>query len=61
VPKEKKSQEITKEINEHIDTSVIKSINNVNEENEVHGRKAKVSTKCNGIFVLIRNVIILYL
>lgn len=43
VPKDKKSQEITKETNEHIDTSVIKSINNVNEKNEVHDRKAKVS------------------
>lgn len=51
VPKDKRSQEITKETNERIDTSVIKSINNVNEENEVHGRKAKVSIKCDGIYL----------
>lgn len=45
VPKDKRSREITEEMNERVDASVIKSINNVNEEDEGHGRKAKVSMR----------------
>ncbi|XP_077273004.1 javelin isoform X1 [Temnothorax americanus] len=44
VPKDKRPQEIAKEANERIDASVIKSISNANEEDEVHGRKAKEAT-----------------
>lgn len=63
VPKDKRSQEITKEASERIDASVIKSINNVNEEDEVRERKVKVSMRCDGTFVLIRkkSLIIPYL
>jgi len=52
VPKDR-SQEITKEMNERIDTSIIKSIKN--EEDKGHGRKAKVSMRYDEIFVLIRH------
>lgn len=48
VSKDKRSQEITKEANERIDASVIKSINNVNGEDEGHGRKVKVSMRYDG-------------
>lgn len=55
VPKDKRSREITNgEANERIDASIIKSINNVNEEDGVHGRKAKVSMKCDEMFVMTR-------
>lgn len=62
VPKDKRSQEITNETNERIDASIIKSIINVNEtkEDEVHGRKAKVSMKCDEMFVMTRKTIFTY-
>ncbi|KYN00989.1 hypothetical protein ALC62_08215, partial [Cyphomyrmex costatus] len=41
VSKDKRSQEITEEVNERLNASIITSINNVNEEDEGHGRKAK--------------------
>ncbi|XP_039308650.1 uncharacterized protein LOC120358430 isoform X1 [Solenopsis invicta] len=41
VPKDKRSQDISEEANERIDAFVIKSINNVDGKNDVHGRKAK--------------------
>ncbi|EGI71024.1 hypothetical protein G5I_00133 [Acromyrmex echinatior] len=44
VPKDKRSQEITEEINERLNASIITSINNVNEKDEGHGRKAKEAT-----------------
>ncbi|XP_072753341.1 uncharacterized protein Jv isoform X2 [Anoplolepis gracilipes] len=44
VPKDKISQSITKETNERIDVSMIKSGNNANKENEVHGKNAKDAT-----------------
>lgn len=54
VPKDKISQEITKKANERTDASVIKSINNVNEKDEIRGRKAKVSMKYDKTLILIR-------
>lgn len=59
VPKDKRSQEITEEANERIDASVIK-INNVSEEDEVRGRKAKVSMRHDRIFVLIKQFLIIF-
>lgn len=45
VPKDKRTQETRKGANERIDGSVIKSINNASEEDEVRERKAKVSSE----------------
>ncbi|XP_018305293.1 uncharacterized protein jv [Mycetomoellerius zeteki] len=44
VPKDKRSQEITEEANERLNASIITSINNVNDEDEGHERKAKEVT-----------------
>lgn len=45
MPKDKISQSLTKETNERLDVSVIKSSNNANKEDEVHGKNAKVSIR----------------
>ncbi|XP_018353830.1 PREDICTED: uncharacterized protein LOC108755380 [Trachymyrmex septentrionalis] len=42
VPQDKRSQEITEEVNERLNASIITSINNVKDEG--HGRKAKEAT-----------------
>ncbi|XP_070160827.1 serine-rich adhesin for platelets isoform X2 [Polyergus mexicanus] len=44
MPKDKISQSITKETNERLDVSVIKSSNNANKEDEVDGKNAKDAT-----------------
>lgn len=43
VPKDAKSQEITKEANDRIEVSIIKSSNHMSKEDEVRGKNAKVS------------------
>lgn len=54
MPKDKISQSITKETNERLDVSVIKSSNNGNKEDEVHGKNAKVNMRHDKTFILMR-------
>lgn len=54
VPKDKKSQEITKGASGRVDAPVIKSNDNANKEDEIREKNAEVSVRCDKVFTSAR-------